>query len=475
LRASIRGVVAAVGAAAVASFVAYVAPGADATTADTVDTLSYFVNTSGRGLDGAHSLSQTVIGSDVYYVKWSATQFENYSYDDQNIYLREDRSDPAQTYTFSDGVWMKRRMTVGETVSAGTNRIQGFAVDGTDCTPTTQGIQPYRNTLVGHETRDLGGELGVRDVIVLRYDYRIGTAGDYEQMYYARGLGWVRWELYRVDTPTSTPRLVQVSAFDRFAAAPPTAPNTAAACRRLTVPQRVPSLPTSADAFVDTLYRCMLGKKPDDTGFQDWAGKFRRGVLTAQSMYTAFFGYQGAVSDDTFARSVYACVLYRDIDSGTYATITKGLAGHTLTRPQLVQSVLGSAEFTGRVLPVLQRLRTATPPPAPALPTSVEDFVGVLYRCVLAQQPDQAGLRRVATNPASAYTQFFTDQGPVSDDWFARTLYSCALYREIDPGAAANIERGLATGSLTRPQLVQSILGSAEFAERVLPTLRTLR
>jgi hypothetical protein len=71
---------------------------------ETIDTLSYFLShhpetalvgdteEPGRPNAGSHPLSLTLDGKAAYYVKWHPNAYEHYSWDDDSIYLREDRS-----------------------------------------------------------------------------------------------------------------------------------------------------------------------------------------------------------------------------------------------------------------------------------------------------------------------------------------------------------------------------------------------
>jgi hypothetical protein len=59
---------------------------------------------------------------------------------------------------------------------------------------------------------DAGGELGLQDVIVLRYDYSLRTGipdrqqvNSYEKFYYSREWGWIQWEYYQDDDLQKNP------------------------------------------------------------------------------------------------------------------------------------------------------------------------------------------------------------------------------------------------------------------------------
>jgi len=117
----------------------------------------------------------------------------------------------------------------------------------------------------------------------------------------------------------------------------------------------------------------------------------------------------------------------------------------------------------------------------PALPTTVDGFVTSLHRCVLSEEPHAPGfadytrrLRGGTLTPQEIYAEFFRNQSGASVERFANTLYGCILFRDPDPSSYDTIVTGLRAGRLTRSTLVQSIFGSAEFTNRILPVLRGL-
>jgi hypothetical protein len=179
-----------------------------------INTLDYFLSDHPDvGLTGSHPLSQTRDGNAVYYVKWGDTSYERHVWDENYIYLQEDHSEaPVQPYTFTPGIWMKRHMRVGESLSflTGENTIQ-FFTDSCEPVSTNSGPYKYIMTLEQHiPDFNAGGDLGVQDVIVLIYDYRPAGAANYEKFYYSKEWGWIRWE--NIDAAGN---IVQVSEFNR--------------------------------------------------------------------------------------------------------------------------------------------------------------------------------------------------------------------------------------------------------------------
>jgi hypothetical protein len=221
-----------------------------------VDTLSYFLSDHpdsallGEAADAhdpdarGHPLSLSVDGREAYYVKWHANAYERFTWDGEHIYLKEDHTwtDAAdgrvKPHAFLPGVWMKRRMRVGEQVDMGGNQMQ-LLYRG-DCRPGRRARLGYQTVLEARRPRfEAGGDLGVQDVIVLRYDYSWRTrladragVNAYEKFYYSREWGWIQWELYRdADRHADPPPLVRRMRFNRRAPAP-LRPNLANTCNR---------------------------------------------------------------------------------------------------------------------------------------------------------------------------------------------------------------------------------------------------
>ncbi len=191
--------------------------------AEIIDTLDYFVSKQpSRALLGSHGLSHTLSGRDYYTVKWSPDSFELHSWDDEYVYLREDHSgSPVDFYSFTSGLWMKRRMRVGETLVSSANRIQWY---DRSCRPGRSTRYTFQTTLEAHRRDfDAGGDLGRQDVIVLRYGDPGGSG--YEKFFYSRQWGWIAWEQYGRDGT-----LQREARFNRLGPAP-VAPGRACSAR----------------------------------------------------------------------------------------------------------------------------------------------------------------------------------------------------------------------------------------------------
>jgi hypothetical protein len=207
-----------------------------------VDTLTYFVShhpdialegdawDASRPVTAAHPLSLTVDGSRSYYVKWHPSAYELFRWDDEDIYLSEDHTwatvdGRLEPYAMRPGVWMKRHMRVGEVVDMGANLRR--LLQARDCGPARWTSLGYKMVLEKHDPHfDVGGELGIQDVIVLRYDYSRWTGlperrgvNAFERFYYSREWGWIQWDYYEdADLHRRWPRLHSRMRYNRRAA-----------------------------------------------------------------------------------------------------------------------------------------------------------------------------------------------------------------------------------------------------------------
>jgi hypothetical protein len=105
----------------------------------------------------------------------------------------------GESYRFSDGRWLPRTLPVAPghtwTLDVADNRLTWFTPH---CTidEARSGMFPYRQRAWLETQVDAGGDVGVRDVLVLEYapyDPASGRANP-ERFYFAKGAGWYRWE-----------------------------------------------------------------------------------------------------------------------------------------------------------------------------------------------------------------------------------------------------------------------------------------
>ena len=166
----------------------------------TVDVLDYLIGASNLWPRiGSHSQDQVVDldRQEICWVKYANSRmFECWRWDDSFVYHVVDHAidgNTGESYRFSDGRWLPRRLTSTWRFDVRGNRITWF--DPACRVQARSGVFPYRQR-VWIEPRDAGGDLGVRDTLVLDYQPYdpAGSAGAVESFYFGRGAGWYEWD-----------------------------------------------------------------------------------------------------------------------------------------------------------------------------------------------------------------------------------------------------------------------------------------
>lgn len=156
---------------------------------------------------GNHYSNQVVdlARREVCWVKYANPQrFECWRWDDRFVYHAVDHAvdgDTGESYRFSDGRWLPRRLTAdGWSIDLPANGIEWFAPPCTRDAARSHAF-PYRQRAWLSPQADAGGDLGVRDAIVLEYAPYDPVSGRStpERFHFAKGAGWYRWERDGVD------------------------------------------------------------------------------------------------------------------------------------------------------------------------------------------------------------------------------------------------------------------------------------
>jgi hypothetical protein len=169
---------------------------------ETVDVLDYVLGASDtwprHGLPN-HYQHQHVDGDRVCWTKYTLPwSYECWRWDGAYIYHAVDHAIDGnrrwEHYIFSDGRWLPRRLTKGETWSLELldNRLTWYDAN---CNRADDRPAPYAVRAWYAGAIDAGGDLGVRDVIVLAYQPNPAghEPGTEERFYFAKGAGWYRW------------------------------------------------------------------------------------------------------------------------------------------------------------------------------------------------------------------------------------------------------------------------------------------
>lgn len=166
----------------------------------TVDVLDYVIGPPEmwpRHGNPNHHQNQTVEGNRVcwnkYTLPWS---YECWRWDANVIYHDVDHAiDGARRwefYRFDDGRWMPRWIRAGEvwTQDVSTS-IHWF---DSACEPLDPRPAAYRVRVYLAGPMDAGGDLGMRDTLMLEYTPNLEQPMEPERFFFAKGAGWYKWE-----------------------------------------------------------------------------------------------------------------------------------------------------------------------------------------------------------------------------------------------------------------------------------------
>jgi hypothetical protein len=176
------------------------APAAPSAAAPVVDVLDYVIGPPGmwpRHGEVNHHQHQTLQTNRVcwnkYTLPWS---FECWRWDDNAIYHDVDHAiDGARRwefYQFEDGRWLPRWIRPGEMWSLEVHTsIHWF---NAACEPLEPQAVAYRVRAWLEGPVDAGGDLGVRDTLLLEYTPNLAQPLSAERFSFAKGAGWYAWE-----------------------------------------------------------------------------------------------------------------------------------------------------------------------------------------------------------------------------------------------------------------------------------------
>jgi sugar lactone lactonase YvrE len=206
------------------------------------------------------------------------------------------------------------------------------------------------------------------------------------------------------------------------------------------------------------LYYLLMERMPSTAELQNWIA-FLNGDDQTDTLFT--LAYPSGLSGSAYVQAMFQGFLCRAADSGALSTFTNGLAAGTVTHGSLVDSVLNSAEFSLYVGPVSR-----------------------LYLAAFNRVPDQPGLinwvnyaeaGNSLASVADTFTasQEFTNRyGAMGDTAYVTALYQNVLGRAPDP-AGLTYWAGLLARGTSRGGVLIGFSQSPEGINLFAPTLRT--
>jgi hypothetical protein len=216
---------------------------------------------------------------------------------------------------------------------------------------------------------------------------------------------------------------------------------------------------TSAEAEtlqVKALYQLFLQRPPTDSELTQQVQALAQGTSLEQLTESLVSGTDYAQRAGGDANQLFVARLYQDLmhtapDPGLLATLTAQLDSGSATRLQIVQGLLGSADY-----------QTA--------------LVTDLFSLFLQRSPDASGLAAYTTDLAQGQTveqvetllvgspEYYQNRGGGTNDGFLNALYQDALNRPVDPVGRQMFDQALASGTTTA-QIAAIIFSSAEYQQ----------
>lgn len=245
--------------------------------------------------------------------------------------------------------------------------------------------------------------------------------------------------------------------------------------------------PDSFEAQIYRAYEAVFDRAPDAAGFAAFLKELQLGNLTQEQVIAEFVGSAefagtyGALTDQAFIEQLYRNVLGREGDDAGIAAFTAALTGGR-SRASVVIEFANSSEFI-----------QATTQGSAAFGSSValdpaEGQVFRIYEAVFDRAPDAGGftnfvnsiqgnvldLIAIATEFVAS-AEFQATYGALSNADFVELLYSNVLPGNTDQAGRNAFTAALDGGSLSRAEVVAEFSESAEFRAQTDAAARAFR
>ena len=242
----------------------------------------------------------------------------------------------------------------------------------------------------------------------------------------------------------------------------------------------------AAAALVYRLAHAALDHAPDAASHLAWTRALLAGggsdaavaAVAAQILASAAGrAALGALSNDAFVAKLHDNIFDRAPDVGLTGAWT-GLMTFGETRADVLAAMAQSTDYVARTEGAALSVSRA------AIQADWSDDVFRLYRGALDRAPDAAGLTgwtgmlaggRPFLDAVSGFTasaEFQRRFGGTDDRGFVTLLYNNVLDRAPDPGGFATWTQALASGRLSRVEVVQGFAQSTEFRRDTAPDVK---
>ena len=233
-----------------------------------------------------------------------------------------------------------------------------------------------------------------------------------------------------------------------------------------------PSSENSVEDFVERMYNVCLGRPSDAEGKAGWTSGLKSGAMDGAAIAKNFVFSQEMIdknlSDEAFVTTLYNCMMGREPDVSGLKGWLEHLQSGNLSRSEVTAAFVSSPEFSGICAKYGIPCGTYDASIAP-----IEKFVTRFYKLCLERDPDQGGLYNWvnqlssrAMNGAQIAEQFFfskeTLSRNLSDEKYVELLYNTMMNRASDIGGKeswlSNMENGM-----TRRDVLNGFICSPEF------------
>lgn len=243
---------------------------------------------------------------------------------------------------------------------------------------------------------------------------------------------------------------------------------------------RVVITPDPLEDFVRRMYQVVLGRDPDDVGLRDWVNRLESGQAEAVDIVEGFLlspEYQGRQkSNSEIVTDAYNAMLGRTPDDSGFNYWRTALDSGMTTKA-IIAGFVGSDEFIALCNQYEIRPGTYAVTEARDVNIGITEFVSRLYTQALGRSYDVSGLNNwceeLNTNPSRPniltvstsgffHSQEFLNKN-LNNEEFVKVLYRTFLGREYDEAGLANWVGQLDRGEKNRDQVMEGFAYSTEF------------
>lgn len=227
------------------------------------------------------------------------------------------------------------------------------------------------------------------------------------------------------------------------------------------------------ELFVDRFYTICLGRNPDQGGLYNWVNNLNNQYMSGADIAKTFVFSTEVISknlsNEAFMDLMYRTMMGREADAGGKSGWVNKLDTGSMTRSQIAKNFVESAEFNNICSNYGIVCGTYDASIVP-----LEKFVNRFYSLCLERNSDQSGiyywvncLKNKTISGAKIAEQFFCGaefvNKNVADEKYIEILYNVLMGRASDEGGRNNWVSLLQNGYVTRWEVMNNFIISNEF------------